>query len=508
MNSRQRALVISICCVAFAIVSVQVAQVQPEPRKPASTNTIHRIRRNFGDASPSSRLPDLPQMRASVTRVTDEVRFAKTHGLAQWEYLDAYLYWLRQRAYPNDRIELTTLKAGLQHKFGMSLEGTTGSNGHRWEFVGPRNLPTPYRQYFGIGVTSGRVNGVAFDPLDSNIVYAATAGGGVWRIDRSTNTSVSLSDGWIDTKTSCIAVSASGAQRTLYVGTGDFDGGRSIYGFGIMKSSDGGMTWINLLNQELSGYSVKHILIHPDNPQVVLVTAGNSLDALGAIWRSSDAGATWAKANVDSADWQDVTCAVQGLTAKRYCYAVGAGIRGQVWRSDDTGQTWTKLAPSISWNYQRSFAIAASQHDPLAVYLLAGTDRTIWASRDAGMTWTDTTRDFPPGDANYNWGQSDYDFFIACTTHPVTHADVLYAGLIDIIASTDGGVHWASIGNTYQDTAVTHNDQHAFAVNPKNSAEALLGNDGGIYLVTLDVASDTWKIDSALNANLGITQFL
>jgi photosystem II stability/assembly factor-like uncharacterized protein len=483
----------------------------PSPSGPRNTNQGSPLRgakqKRLGAANAGINTPPSTRPRTSVTRTSDEVQFARTHGLSGWEYVDAYLYWLRQRAYPYDRIEPSTYKAGIQHKFGMPLQFVPEAAVHRWEFVGPRNLPTPYRQYFGQGVTSGRVNGVAFDPIDQNIVYVATAGGGLWKIDRKSKKWTSLSDDWTDSKVSSIAVSASNGNETLYVGTGDFDGGRSIYGFGIMKSTTGGASWSNLLNQELSGYSVKHIVVYPDNPQVVIVTAGNNLVDLGAVWRSADAGATWQKVPLDSADWEDVECGAKGDQGKRECYAVGAGIGGEIWRSEDIGQTWSRLSPPISWNYQQSFAVAPSARDPLTVYILAGTDRTIWKSVDAGNTWNDITNDFPAGNGNYNWGQSDYDYFIACTTRAGTQQDVLYSGLIDIVASLDGGSHWTSVGNTYEGTAVTHNDQHAFAVNPQNPNEMLLGNDGGVYLLTFDPGAGHWTFDSSLNENLEITQF-
>src|ERR1700690_898119 len=60
-------------------------------------------------------------------------------------------------------------------------------------------------------------------------------------------------DSWDNTKISSVAVSADG--NTVYVGTGDFDGGRSAYGFGIKKSTNGGGNWAGLLKTELKGYS-------------------------------------------------------------------------------------------------------------------------------------------------------------------------------------------------------------------------------------------------------------
>ena len=56
----------------------------------------------------------------------------------------------------------------------------------------------------------------------------------------------------------------------------DFDGGRSAYGFGIKKSTNGGGNWAGLFKTELKGYSVHRIMIDPDDPSIVTVAAGNN----------------------------------------------------------------------------------------------------------------------------------------------------------------------------------------------------------------------------------------
>lgn len=456
-----------------------------------------------------SMLPVRP--RTSVVRTSDEVSFEKSRNDSRWRYLDAYLFWLRQRAYPRDGIDPRAYKAGIEQKLSMpeaqiNVVPESTKPSRTWEFVGPRSLTTPYRQYFGVGFTSGRVNGAAFDPIDKNTFYISAAGGGLWRTVNHGQAWQSLSDSWIDPQVSSVQVDPHNHQ-TIYVGTGDFDGGKSIYGFGIMKTTDGAKTWTNLLNQELSGYAVKHILIYPDDSNIVLVTAGNNTVDLGAIWRTNDGGKTWTSPQLDAADWQDVECGAKPNQGKRSCYAVGAGIGGEIWRSDDAGATWSRLAPPVSSSYQTSFAVATSPLDPLTVYLMAGNDRTIWKSKDAGNSWLDITNDFPTGDNDYNWGQSDYDFVIACSTRPDTGGDVIYIGVIDIVASADGGAHWQSVGQTYEKNARTHNDQHALAVNPNNPNELLVGNDGGVYLMTFSPRDDSWTFDTTLNRDLGLTQF-
>ena len=57
--------------------------------------------------------------------------------------------------------------------------------------------------------------------------------------------------------------------------------------------------------------------------------------------------------------------------------------------------------------------------------------------------------------------------------------DIVYIGLVDIFQAPDElaglPVHR---GPTPSNNALTHNDQHAFAFNPLNPEQALVGNDG------------------------------
>ena len=444
-----------------------------------------------------------------------------------WGYKDAYLFWLRQRSYPNDTIDWGAyVRAFAQQAlmFKAKIRPAPASPGSppvpppRWEFLGPSYLPVPYRQYYGEGFTSGRVNGVAFDPTDGKTIYLAAAGGGLWKTTDKGQTWAPLSDGdvWDNTKVSSVAIDPKSSQ-TVYVGTGDFDGGVGVYGFGIMKSINGGKDWTNVARQELKGFSVRRILLDPDDSQVITVAAGHNPTLPGKLLRSEDGGRNWKAIQMASiagaadADWEDVKCGAKGTGGARSCYAVGASDGGQVLRTPDKGLTWVKLHPPLSPAYQGSLAIAASPINPGTVYLLSGADRAVLKSTNDGDSWTEITNNLPTGNEvklNYNWSQSEYDFFIESSKRSDTGPDVLYVGLVDVVASSDGGSTWTSVGHTYDESAaVTHNDQHCLAVNPTNPNEVLLGNDGGVYAITYDASQDSWTFNASINAQLGLTQF-
>lgn len=485
----------------------------------------------------------VPSSLISVHKLEQQIASSRARGLKEWNYSDAHLYWLRQRAYPNDTVNWKAYSAAFAHRAAMPFAkfrlaapfNLNAVASPRWEFVGPHNLSVPYEQYFGQSAISGRVNGVAFDPLEDGVIYIATAGGGVWKWAKSKDSTwkwTPLSDNWKSLKTGGLTVSLDPAHKDVwvYAGTGDFDGGRSEYAYGIERSKNGGNDWTLIASAELKGFSIRRILIDPDSPNIVTVAAGRNASSTpdnpipGKLFRSDDGGDSWHEIltstikGASPADWEDLKCGILDQQKKRWCYAVGASSNGgEVLRTQDQGKHWEKIRPPLSPGLQESLAIAPSQTQPETVYLLSGSDELILKSDDHGGQWQSITRAFPSclnNQSDYNWSQNYYDFYIETSYNPQTHQDIIYVGLIDVAASLDGGNTWKSVGKTFQPDAIIHNDQHAMVVNPKNPNELLVGNDGGVYGVTFDPAvfaanpaAYPWSFRTDLNTDLGLTQF-
>lgn len=445
------------------------------------------------------------------------------------DYLDALLYRLRQRAYPNDRIDprayqiaaarraqMPAAPIGRFRKQGISVLADSSA----WQYLGPNNLATAFLQYNGPGPVSGRVNAVAYDPNHPGTYYLGAASGGIWKTTDSGATWVSLADDFPFLQVSSLAVDPTDSN-IIYAGTGDFDG-YEVYAFGIAKSTDGGKTWFIYSNDDLDFLAVSAILIDPDDHNRITITTGRGGYGYGSIWQSTNGGQTWTSVtSITQVAWSGLSVSAPDTTGKRYYYATGLWNGGYVLRSADRGATWTRLTtpltPSINNNTyfdQDGVKVATSPTDPNTLYLLGGYDRKIWKSINAGGNWTNITGNLPTGNVtvglNYNWSQYFYDIVLACSTRTDTQGhpqDVVYAGLVDLAQSTNGGQTWRSIGGPgWTDSALTHVDQHAIAINPNNPNELLIGNDGGLYRLNYNPGTSAWSYQS-LNANLGLTQF-
>ncbi len=460
------------------------------------------------------------------------------------DWLQAYRFYIKQRAYPNDKVDWGAIRRAAKKRNALppahlrpvsstptntgkpggsgpvspgesspssrsSLSAPLSPGGSKWEFIGPKNLAVPYQIYYGQGATSGRVNAVAFTTpvkgqpdTTANTIYAGSAGGGVWKSANGGATWTPLSDGWPSLAVSSIAVDPTNPNK-VYVGTGDFQG-YGVYPFGMMRSTNGGATWTNSGQDQFGTTSVSHVVVDPESPNIVTVSTGHGIDFLGYVWRSTDSGATWTMAFNSPNAWSGLTISAPDSLGNRIYYAAAPG---EIKSSGDRGVNWTTVNLPSGASLPTYPDIATSKTDPNTVYLLSPGDQNILKSTDAGTTWTDITGAFPGG---YNYSQGYYDFHI--TTSSLVDRfkkvqDAVYVGLIDVDQSPNGGGLWRSMGLSYTDQAITHNDQHAMAVNPRNPNDMLVGNDGGLYRLTYNPTRDTWSFDTSPNKTLGITQF-
>ncbi|GIV08316.1 MAG: hypothetical protein KatS3mg019_0407 [Fimbriimonadales bacterium] len=415
------------------------------------------------------------------------------------EYLEALWDYLYVRAYPNDFVDWNAyLRAAEQRE--LMTAAFYPAAGSTWQFVGPSNASPPYRTYFGTSAISGRVNAVAYDPINENTYYIGAPQGGVWKTTNGGQMWQPLTDNWQFLQVACIAIHPTN-PNIIYVGTGDFQGWMRPFSQGVMRSADGGQTWQSLGATQFGNRCVSDILIDPENPNIITVCTGWGpyQGVAGALWRSTDGGDTWTQVSTVSAIWSDLAIGARNpTTGLRYYYAVGHGNPGRLLRSSDRGQTWTTLTPPFSGGSQSSLRVATSPNNPDRVYLMSGVDSQVWVSNNAGNNWTPMN---PTEDGGF------YQAWYDATLHVSSDGsgnDVLYLGLVDLVQWTQA-YGWRSIGRGFTNQADIHVDQHSMAVNPRNPNELLIGNDGGVYRLIYTPTTGTVNI-TGLNATLGITQ--
>lgn len=239
-----------------------------------------------------------------------------------------------------------------------------------WTPLGPSQIPGGQTDTslgggpnpFAAGTVSGRVSAIAIDPTNPNVVYCGGAQGGVWKTTNALAASPTwtpISDFEVSLAIGDIAIDPVN-PNIIYVGTGEANGScDSYYGQGILRSTDGGATWTLLTGGGFfTNEAISRIVIDP-------ATAGSATSTTlwastvlgffssgtedcglppgaynGALFRSTDSGATWQVQNVptgapgsarihdmalDPADSNFLYVAVRGFPA----------TAGGIWRSNN-----------------------------------------------------------------------------------------------------------------------------------------------------------------------------
>ena len=372
-----------------------------------------------------------------------------------------------------------------------------GIDSASWTLIGPR--PTDSGSSY---VTAGRVNAIAIDPRDNNVVYMGAAEGGVWKTADGGMTWKPITDNQPTLANGAIVLDPTNPD-IVYVGTGEENFSiDSYYGVGILKSTDGGVHWTNLVGPFLRA-RIGALAIQPANGQILLCTTQTG------VWRSTDGAVSWKQVLTGAAG----TSVAFDPTDPTIAYAALGTIRGNsqngVYKSTDGGQTWkTSMGAGANAlptaNVGRiEIAIAPSTPTTLYVSIQNSSDSTfgvllgIYKTTDSGATWNQLTNAPPDFCAEQCW----YD--MALRVHP-SNPDIVFGGGLRVIRTLDGGATFTTLPVTGPNGVELHVDQHNL-VFTRDAAKLYVANDGGMYSTTdISAAAVNW---TNLNETLAITQF-
>lgn len=418
---------------------------------------------------PQLRYTDQLKPNSIFTEAPDDIKNTKPFMRQWWFY--------EQRSYPNDFIPENAYENALMEKnqLRMTYEETTIPN-FTWVSLGP----TP-GAYFGYGNISSRIVTGTYDPNNPNIIYIGPANGGVWKSTDNGVTWNPLTDNEVSMAMGAIVVDPTNSN-IVYAGTGEATySGASYYGRGLLKSTNGGSTWINYTSGLPSSTYFSRLKIRPNNSNQLLAALGNN-----GLYRSTNGGQNWTQ--ILSGRVDDVVFSPSGDTA----FAVGSGIG--IRRSTNGGQTFATFGSDLPSGTRTHFDL--SQTNPAIMYaaVYSSSNVNIYKSTNYGVNWTSIT---PTSNFQNLAGQAWYDLY--CFVNP-KNPNKVYVGTIDIFRSTDGST-FTNITNGYSGGYV-HVDQHYLFFHPTNENTFIVCNDGGIWRTT-----DNGNTFTNLNQNLTLTQF-
>lgn len=385
---------------------------------------------------------------------------------------------------------------------GLDAGPGPGSTEGAWVSLGPAPVGN-----LGYG-PSGRVTSVAL--VSATRWYAVSAGGGVWRTDNSGVSWTPLTDSQPSPAGSSIVFDPANANQ-LWVGTGEATCGYdSLYGAGILVSSDGGSTWQQVGQSVFGRGRVAKIVIDPTSPAgnrtlyaavmgCYLNTNEIGIDASvhGGLARSTDNGMTWTLLSSFGASAYDVAIDPSGvIIASRVADPPESTANTGLYRSVDHGASFRRLSTGLpaDWTVIGPTALAIAASDSQVVYaslsMRAGSYGGLYLSTDGGASWTRTA--FAPPAASLQW---TYDNALAVDP---TDPNTVYVGGIGLKKSTDSGATWS-------DWLPVGQDMHAVAIRPEDHSTIVVGNDTGVNLL-LDGGTTSAGSQGFAPDGLSITQ--
>lgn len=336
-------------------------------------------------------------------------------------------------------------------------------------------------RHIGPALMSGRIIDMEAHPTNPRIIYAGTAGGGVWKSNDAGTTFNPIFEEYCQS-IGAVEVDPNNPDNVIYVGTGETWTRNSVsIGDGLYKSNDGGTTW-NKLGFEKSE-RIANIIVNPNNSNEVYVAV------LGALWsdsdergvyKTTDGGGTWNKVlYVD----QTTGCADLAMDPNNpnVLYASmwefrrtgwsfnSGGDKSALYKSTDGGATWNKIHNGFPEGKLGRLAIAVAPTDSNILYTVIEAEddarKGLYRSDDAGANWKQLNNDF---------GITVRPFYFSRIVVDPKNADVVVKGGLTGSISRDGGKTFKSLGNM-------HSDIHDVIFDINDSDRMYAGTDGGVY---------------------------
>ena len=294
-------------------------------------------------------------------------------------------------------------------------------------------------------------------------IYKTVNGGVDWL--SSSKSATSTDPSLVDAQISTIRFAPGGSEH-IYVGS---------YNLGLYTSMDRGDSWHRLLSK----LSVYDFAIDSSRPEVIY--AAGSADTIGRLLKSTDGGKSWVEVYHEAVEGSAVRAVViSPLDAQEVTIGLDSG---NLIRSYDGGSSWKLIKTfsdrinGIKFSFGQMFVMLSTQ----GLYL----------TKDGGKSFSDATASIDKA-GNYYYGISSSKIQISGFHQFVVSQ--LSPGLI-YATTQEGLIRTADFGKTWQllKLPIKSGESHtrAIAIAPKND-NIVITSVGSVAYKSLDAGS-TWQ---------------
>jgi photosystem II stability/assembly factor-like uncharacterized protein len=223
------------------------------------------------------------------------------------------------------------------------------------------------------------------------------------------------------------------------------------------------------------------VVIDPRDSKVVYVAAEGPLWGAGGdrgLYKTTDGGKNWKAVLTISENTgvgdvamdpsnPDIVYAAAYQRRRHVFTLIDGGPESAIYKSTDAGATWNKLKSGLPTGDMGRIGLAVSAADPNVVYATieaADGKGGIFRSNDRGATW-ERRNEFDVG--------AMYYARVVCDPKNV---DRIFVMNVNLRESLDGGKTLHKVEEVNH-----HGDNHAIWIDPEDTKHWLLGSDGGMY---------------------------
>lgn len=401
------------------------------------------------------------------------------------------------RSYPNSDIPPDKYSRAYEKSKNIPSLSSDKDASNTWTNIGPENI-------------GGRMLCVAISPIDTSILWAGSASGGLWK----STTGGLGSNAWANVPTGfqTLGVSSivfdSANTDLMYIGTGEVYGytnalnglstrtTRGSYGIGILKSTNGGTNWTKSLDWTYEqNRGVQDLVMNPRNSNTVYAATTEG------IYKTLDGGSTWNQMftgtmvmdlEMDIIDTNIIYAGVGNLSS---------ATQG-VYQSTNSGANWTELTNGLPGTNTGRVTLTSYAGNHNIVFAVIGSRTSsagtvgVYRTTDQGVTWTQTSDGTPDILEDQGW------YAAGVKVKDNDSSQILFSG-VNFYKSSDFGVTIVQKSSTVTSAAnYMHVDHHHIISNPYDANKIYVATDGGIYR-----SYDFGENYTRCNSKLVTTQF-